>query len=186
MKLITTALLLGLVSMAAVAQQNPPRATRTPERTSQPTVIGDRTDGSEQQSNLPEEMRIRMAIERADGEHRKILDYVKKLTGLSAEVIASFRERGNFIPDDMKKLGDIQKLAKRILSHAGGNEVDDDPKENSKLTLAEAVDQLQAAVDKISDETISRTRHIVSATVIANSNHVINLTQLIRSKQKNH
>ena len=182
--LITAALLLGSVSMTAAAQQYPPKAARVPDRNSQPAVIGDRTDGAEQHSNLPEEMRIRMAIERADGEHRKVLDDVQKLAGLSAEFVAAFRNRGSLTPDDMKTLNNIRKLAKRILSHAGGDEVDDDTKEIDKLTVAEAVEHLQIAVDQIKDETISRTRHIVSATVIANSNQVINLSQLIRSKQK--
>jgi hypothetical protein len=133
---------------------------------------------------MPAEMRIRLAIERAEGEHRKILEDVKKLSDLSSEVSSAYHDRARLTSDDLKKLANIEKLAKRILSHAGGNEVDDKSPDIEDLPLAEAIDHLSTAASKIRNDMTAQTRHIVSASVIASSNEVINLSQLIRRRQK--
>jgi hypothetical protein len=133
---------------------------------------------------MPAEMRIRLAIERADGEHRKILEDVKKLSDLSNEVFSSYHDRAALTSDHIKKLASIEKLAKRILAHAGGSEVDDKSPDIEDLPLADAIAHLNTAASKIRNDMTSQTRHIVSASVIASSNEVINLSQLIRRRQK--
>ena len=69
-------------------------------------------------------MRIKMAIARAEENHKKFIDDVEKLSDLSDEVARGYGERKQLTSDDVKKLGTIEKLAKRILTHAGGDEVE--------------------------------------------------------------
>ncbi len=132
---------------------------------------------------MPEEMRIKMAIARAEEDHKKVLDDVEKLSSLSGEVLKDYSDSKQLSGDDIKKLGAIEKLAKKILSHAGGEEVD--PKKgNEQMTLADAIDLLGTTVANIKKEMTGETRFVVSANVIANSNEVISLSRLIRRAKK--
>ena len=132
---------------------------------------------------MPEEMRIKMAIARAEEDHKKILEDVEKLSNLSGEVVKDYGDTKQLSGDDVKKLGTIEKLAKRILNHAGGEEVDQ-KNTNEQLPLADAIDMLGTSVANIRKEMTAETRFVVSATVIANSNEVISLSRLIRRSKK--
>jgi hypothetical protein len=182
MRLFLPTLLLALLPVTASSQSNPPISK--PDRPTTSNVSGDRGDGADQEVNLPAEMRIRLAIERAEGEHRKVLEDVKKLSDLSNEVFSAYHDRARLTSDDMKKLTNIEKLAKKVLAHAGGNEVDDKSTDIEDIPLADAIDHLNTAASKIKNDMTSETRHIVSASVIASSNEVIHLSQLIRRRQK--
>ncbi|HEV8487998.1 MAG TPA: hypothetical protein VGV87_31045 [Blastocatellia bacterium] len=183
MRAVLPTLFVALLPLAAAGQGTPP-AKPQPRPAQPPTVSGDRNEASDQESNLPEEMRIRMAIERADGEHRKILEDVKKMSELTDEVSTAYGDRAQLSPDDVKKLSTIEKLAKRVLTHAGGSEVDDKSHDTESLSLGDAFHHMCAAVSRIKNDMTEQTRHIVSAVVIASSNEVITMTHLIRRKQK--
>jgi hypothetical protein len=137
----------------------------------------------DQDHAFPEDMRIRMAIERADIEYRKAIEDADKLSDMSAEVAKNYRDHGGLNADELKKVSAIEKLAKRILSQAGGDEVDDKEK-GAQHSLPEAIEQMSAAAANIQKSMKAQTRFVVSATVIASSNEVINLAQFIRHSLK--
>jgi len=166
-------------SAVAIGQAKPPVQTKTVPPPPPPSA----TDNSNQEmTHMPEEMRIKMAIARAEEDHKKILEDVEKLSNLSGEVVKDYGDSKQLSGDDLKKLGTIEKLAKRILTHAGGEEVD--PKNANELPLADAIDMLGTSVANIKKEMSAETRFVVSATVIANSNEVISLSRLIRRSKK--
>jgi hypothetical protein len=138
----------------------------------------------DQEVTLPEDMRIKMAIAREEHEYKKALEDVEKLSGLSEEVAKAYESRKQLSADDVKKLNAIEKLAKRVLNHAGGEEVGDKSGSVEHLALADAIDKLNAAAANIKKDVKAETRFVVSATVIANSNQVITLARLIRHTQK--
>jgi hypothetical protein len=160
-------------------------AARDPRGQQSPDLPGKQREGrwgDAQDSAVPEDMRRRMAMERAESEHRKVLEDVDKLQELSSEVARRYHEHGKLSNDDLKKVTTIEKLAKRVLNHALGDEVaDDSPK---LLTQAEAIDRMQTVAAKISATMKDETRYEVSAAVIADSNEVIHLAQMIRRAQK--
>lgn len=139
---------------------------------------------SEQDITLPDEMRARLAIERAEGEHRKFLEDVKELGDLSGQLTADYGKRGQLGSEDLKKVATIEKRAKRILGYAGGKEIDGKPSGPAQLTIKEAVAQMGALIEKLTKTVMTETRHVVSATVIADLNEVLNLAQFIRQSQK--
>jgi hypothetical protein len=143
-----------------------------------------RHSDSDQDINLPDEMKSRIAIERLEDEHRRFLEDVKRLDDLTAEVVKAYTDRKTLTGEELKKLGTIEKLAKRVLGRAGGSEVDDKKTESSPLRMEEAISALGAAVAGIKKSAMAETRHVISATVIGNSNEVINLAQFIRRTQK--
>jgi hypothetical protein len=176
-RLLAILICLVICSSASVAQD--------PQQKQPPDLPGKSREsrwGDEQDSGVPEDMRRRMAMERAESEHRKVLGDVEKLHELSSEVARRYQENRKLSNDDLKKVSTIEKLAKRVLSHALGDEVaDDSPK---PLTLAEAVDRMQTVAAKINATMKDETRFEVSAVVIADSNEVIHLAQIIKRAQK--
>ena len=169
-----------LLSASAILAQSA-RPSIRPSETRPP----DKYPADEQdESRLPEDMRIKMAIARAEEDHKKVLDDVEKLSDLSDEITRGYGERKQLSSDDFKKLGTIEKLAKRILDHAAGEEVDTKPNSTEHLLIPQAIEMLSTSVANIKKEMSVETRYVVSATVIANSSEVINLSRFIRRAKK--
>ncbi len=173
--------ILPLAFYAVPAQTQAPRPSTRPA-IKPPDKYPD--DDEQELSHLPEEMRIKMVIARAEEDHKKILEDVDKLSTLSNEIVKEYGDNKRLSADDMKKLGTIEKLAKRILTHSGGEEVDQKSGASENMPLAEAVDMLGTTVASIKKEMTAETRFVVSASVIANSNEVISLSRLIRHAKK--
>jgi hypothetical protein len=180
---VASLILLVLLTVAARAQDQ----AASPRTTTQPSSSGEGQFGRnkpDSEINLPDEMRSRMAIERADNEHRKILDAAKQLDELSVDVAKRFRETTRIGPEEIKKLATIEKLAKKILNGVAGEEVSAKDGNSEKLSLSDAVDHLSAAAANIDKNILTSTRFVVSAAVVADSNDVIHLTQFIRHAQQ--
>jgi hypothetical protein len=135
-----------------------------------------------QEWNLPPEMRARLAIERANNEHRKVLEDVDAMSELTEQVSRHYETQGKLSSGEMKGLEKIEKLAKRILLFAGGSEEKDDTLKS--LSLKEMIARLNEAVEKVKTTMAKEPRQVISATVIANSNETIILAQQIRRSQK--
>jgi DNA repair protein RadC len=175
-RLLGLSVWLILCSFAAVAQAAEPQHSPDP-----PAKAREDPWSNGQDSAVPEDMRLRMAMERAESDHRKILGEVDKLHELSSEVARGYQEHGKLSSDDLKKVTTIEKLAKRVLNHALGDEVtDDSPK---PLTLAEAIDRMKTVAAKINKAMKGESRFEVSAVVIADSNEVIRLANIIKRTQ---
>jgi len=140
-------------------------------------------DSRDQDIHLPDEMRSRMEIERAEHDYQKFLEDVNKLNDLASEVAKSYQEHNRLSAEELKKVGLIEKLAKKVLNRAGGDEVGGASKPG-QLTMADAVAQLSTDAATIKKNITTETRYVVSATVVANSNEVISLAQFIKRNQK--
>ena len=155
-------------------------------QTARPAIKPPETRTSDEQdgSRLPDDMRIKMAIARAEEDHKKILEDVEKLSELSDEIVRGYDKDKRLSSDDLKKLGTMEKLAKRILNHAGGEEVEPKSDSTETMLMDKAIDTLATTVANIRKEMTAETRFVVSATVIANSNEVISLSRFIRRAKK--
>jgi hypothetical protein len=183
-KILVSAILILLFALLAVAQTAQPS---TPNMTRPRPKVEKKDDlfkDEPQDLTLPEEMRIRMAIERANNEHRKIVADAEKLSDLTEELAKGFGERGSLAAAEIKLLGTIEKLAKRILSHAGGDEVDDRTGRIEQMGAADLVNNINTTAAEIKKTMTTETRHVVSATVIGGSNDIINMAQSLRRMQK--
>lgn len=165
-----------LIAGCAAAQTATPN--RPPVRVASPPPSA--IPGEQENTHIPEEMRIKMEIARADEEYKKTLEDADKLSSLSTEVTQAFHGAGKLAGDDLKKLGTIEKLAKRILTQAGGDEVGGSSADLQSKPLNDSLDQLSAAADLVQKSIKEQTRFVVSATVISNANDIIHLAQHIR------
>lgn len=166
-----------ILSFVAVAQNTPTGSKNRP-----PPTDEERADQLDQELNLPPEMRSRLAIERAKNEHRKIVEDAQKMNDLSVEIAKRYEERSQLSSDDMKNVGTIEKLAKRILNFAGGSE--EKIEEKRSLSLSDCIAQLSKAAENIQKILLAESRHVISAKLIADANEAVNLAQIIRHFQK--
>jgi hypothetical protein len=173
-------LLLAAASAAAQASTTRPKNPASPP----PPMSFPGGASDQENAHMPDDMRIRMAIARADAEYKKTLDDADKLSALSSEVARTFNDTGKLAGDDLKKVGTIEKLAKRILSQAGGDEVGAQSNDIQHRAVNEAVEQMSAAAGKVQKCIKEQTRFVVSATVISNANEIIHLAQHIRRTLK--
>lgn len=156
-------------------------ATAQTTRPAPETRVQDRLPKTEEQDGgLGQDMRVKMAIARAEGDHKKLLEDVEKLSSLSSEIAKGYGEHQRLSPDEIKKLGTIEKLARRVLTSSGGDEVD---QKSDPMQLGDAIDKLNTTAASIKKEITAETRFGVSATVIANSNEVISLARFIRQRK---
>jgi hypothetical protein len=171
-RLLLSLIVLGSAT-SSFAQSRSNRQALPPDR--DPIQIPTESDAG---VNLPDEMRIRMLIARRETEHKKVMESVDQLNDLSEQVATRFRRDGRLVEADLKLMGQIEKLARQVLSHAGGETVEE--KEEKKPTLGEAVDLIAAEAAKIKKDMTAETRYVVSAAVIASSNQVISLSRYVR------
>ena len=174
-RIVLVALFILAFASAATAQTTRPSIRPAETRTA---------DEEQENSRLPDDMRIKMAIARAEEDHKKVLEDVEKLSELSTEIARHYDERKRLSSDDVKKLATVEKLAKRILTHAGGEEVDSKSDSTENLSMEQALEMLSTTIANIRKEMSGETRFVVSATVIANSNEVISLSRFIRRAKK--
>lgn len=181
--IITAAALIIALEFQTAALSSAPQSGQ--DRRPPTTEVFPGSRASEQEgSGLPDEMRSRLRIERDEIEHKKILNSAKQLGELSLDVHRSYRERGKLASDDVKKLSTIEKLAKRILSHAGGEEFELKDKSAAPPTVSDAVNRLLVAASDVKEKITAETRFVVSTAVIEVSNEVIRLAQFIRRAKK--
>lgn len=173
------ALFILLLALAATAQT----PTTSPPIKPDSKPLDKMSKEDDQDIGFTQDMRIKMAIARAEAEHKKVLEDVEKLSSLSSEVAKDYGEHKRLSPGEIKKLGTIEKLARRVLTNAGGDEVDQKSDSFDHLHLADAIDKLNTTAASIKKEMTAETRFVVSATVIANSNEVISLARFIKQQK---
>jgi hypothetical protein len=169
--LITFTMLISLAASAQSTKPSPP-----------PLTDEERAEQLSQEMNLPPEMRSRLAIERANNEHRKIVEDAQKMNDLSVDIAKRYEERNNLSSDDLKNVGTIEKLAKRILTFAGGSE--EKIEEKRALSLSDCIIQLGKVAENVKKILLTESRHVISAKLIADANEAINLAQVIRQFRK--
>jgi hypothetical protein len=169
---LSVLLLVLLVSVGVAAQSEKTRVTGDP--------LEEPEQSRDADINIPAEMRSRLNIERAEDEHRKLVDDVKKMNDLSGELVSRYKHHHKLSDDDIKRINSIEKLAKRVLNRSLGKE--ERPDDLPQFSMG--VVQLGSATQKIQKVVAAETRFVVSATVIGTSNEVICLTEYIRQLQK--
>lgn len=172
MKFVLIILFLVFSSTAAAQSPDFPNAKERPR--------SERDLGPEQ--DLPPEMRARLEIERRDNSHKKILEEAQRLDDLASGIAKHFQQSGSLSSDDMKDLSTIEKLAKRILDFAGGSE---EKVDNFKPSaLGDMLNHLCTLSAKVNNILKTETRHVISATLVADSNETITLVQFIKKNVK--
>ena len=177
-------LLIGFVLNAQVtfAQHSSPRPTPTP-RVSDGIEASDKSaisDDSRPMTTFEEELRAKRAIKIAEKEHEENISRAREISDIAKQLQVSFKAKSTIDRDDNKKLDRLEKLTKKIRGEAGGEseevEIVDRPTDAQK-----AITQIAGKAQALSDSVQKTPRQVVSASVIASANVLLELIRIARS-----
>jgi hypothetical protein len=170
--LSTVILLFGSALLEAKAQ-------RSGSDNSSPLIPG---IGKEAPTMIGPEAEIyhRAAIKREVEAHREMLERAQENTRLGAELLAAVGKGAQPNGLDLKKLDQMEKLARKIRGGAGGSQ-DDEMLQNPPRELVAAVQTLAEASEHLLKDVEKTSRLVTSATVIKRSNEVIQLVRHVKS-----
>lgn len=147
-------------------------------QTSSPTQKSDSEKGSPE-----EEMLRRAEIRHSENTHKEMVERAVETAQIGEEILSSFKKSQAFGRDDLKKLERMEKLARKIRGGTGGSD-DDAPLDNPPAKLEAAVTRLAELSETLKKNVKNTSRLVISASVINNSNELLELIRHIRSFQK--
>jgi hypothetical protein len=134
---------------------------------------------SQAHDSMAEEVRAKRAIQYAEKQYKQHLNRARELSDLGKELDASFQRKKSLDDDDCKKLERLEKLTKRIRDEAGGS--DDEAKiDNLPANLAGAVNRVAEISESLREKIQKTPRQVVSTTVIADANVLLELIHMVR------
>lgn len=140
-----------------------------------------RSDPFEDESNKTiEEMRARWEIKYAEKEQLENLNRAREVAQLGSEIYSSFTNTKTFSQTEKKKLDRLEKVTRKIRTHAGGSDgevtIENMPSQTEPALkrLAEMADELRKAVEKTP-------RQVVSAAVIERANEMLEVIRYVRT-----
>ncbi len=179
-KILCLSLLAATFCITAIAQSDANRKADDQAQVGgrQSRASGD--DDSRPMGSPEDEMRARNEIKYYEKLHQENVDRAREAAELSTKLRAVYDTNKSFGPAERKNLERIEKLVRRIRTAAGGSNGDADetdalrdlPAALSRLT--EASDALRMGVEKTP-------RMVVSATVIEQSNELLQLLRYLRA-----
>lgn len=120
----------------------------------------------------------RMQIKREEDEHKKLVEKALQIKE-AAEGLNKESGSPHLARTADKKLREIEKSAKQIRTESGGAD-DGKQLEAPPKTLADALKRLSDASERLQVSMEKTSRHIVSASVIAETSEIIQLVKIIR------
>lgn len=173
---------LGLAGLALIAQLSlNAQVVRPPTPPTTITADKSRPDSEEQAPTaLDYELRAKRAIKYAEKEHQQNLTRAREASELGSALAAAFKQNRSLGSSDLKKLEKLEKIAKKIRSEAGASD-DDFELEQKPNDLAEAVDSVAKVSTSLSEKVLKTPRRVVSASIIEESNVLLELIRIVRT-----
>ena len=165
----------AIIVTAQVTPSTEPEKTPRPPRPQSPLPRRDETP----LGSFEEELRAKRAIKLAEKEHEENLNRARQVAELAKQLQIRLKDKSAIDRDSVKKLERLEKLTKKIRSEAGGQD------EEVKIVerpadITAAVDQLAESAESLAKEVQNTPRQVVSASVIGNANHLLELIKLLR------
>jgi hypothetical protein len=122
---------------------------------------------------------VKRRIKLAEKEHKETLDRARETAQLGSELRESVRRVKLLLPEDVKKLERMEKLAKKIRGEAGGS---DDAVEiiNAPHDLQSAVEKLTELSNELCERVEKTSRMEVSAAVIDRANQLLEVIKMMK------
>ena len=129
---------------------------------------------------MEEEMRAKRAIKTAEKDHQENLKRAHELAEIGKNLKETLKDKSTLDRDSLKKVERLEKLAKKIRSEAGGEE-EDVTIPNRPSDLSSTVTQIAEASETLCKSVQDTPRQVVSASVIANANVLLELIKVART-----
>jgi hypothetical protein len=131
------------------------------------------------------EMMFKMQIDKEKKDYDEMLERGEEAMTLSKEIEKSYEKTGSLSQDDREKLGDVEKLVKKIRGELGGEDGDkSEADSDSPKDVVNGVKYLARSTADLVDELKKTTRFSISAAAIESSNTVLGVLRFLRLKDK--
>jgi Mg/Co/Ni transporter MgtE len=166
--------LLGAVSTFAQIRPSPtPPPPEPPAGPSKP-------DSSSTDFGSPEsEMRAKLALKADKKQYDENVARAREVADLATQLSNTYEAKALFDSTDSKKLERLEKLTKKIRNEAGGSDTDPETKDIPAGMLA-VVKRVAEVADDLRKLVETTPRHVISASVIDQSNKLLGLIQHLR------
>jgi hypothetical protein len=145
-------------------------------------VFGDRR---EPEPKGIKEMLSKMQIEKEKKDYDEMLERGEEALNLSNEIERSYEKTGVLTGDDREKLGNVEKLVKKIRGELGGEDDDkSDSDMDSPKDVVSGIKYLAKSTADLVNELKKTTRFSISAAAIESSNTVLGVLRVLRLKDK--
>ncbi|HTK24976.1 MAG TPA: hypothetical protein VL327_00325 [Pyrinomonadaceae bacterium] len=147
-------------------------------------IFGNQRDREPEPKSI-KEMMFRMQLDKEKKDYDEMLERGEQALNLSKEIEKSYDKTGALTESDREKLGDIEKLVKKIRGELGG-EGDDRPDSDADnpKDVVTGVKYLAKSTADLVDELKKTTRLSISAAAIESSNTVLGVLRFLRLKDK--
>ena len=129
-------------------------------------------------------MRAKREIRYAEKEHQENLTRARQASELGNALAIAFKQNRLLGSADLKKLEKLEKITKKIRSEAGASD-DDFELEQKPNDLAEAIDSVAKVSTSLSEKVLKTPRRVVSASIIEESNVLLELIRIVRTRCRN-
>lgn len=134
-----------------------------------------------------QDMLYRMQSEKIKKEYDELLDRGQQAATLTGDLERSVSSVGKLSSDDIGKLGDLEKLVKKIRDGLGGGDDDVDPailSAEKQSGIASNVKYLNDSAGSLLEELKRSTRFSISVNAIECSNSMLRTIQFLRTTKK--
>ena len=127
-----------------------------------------------------QELLKELEIKRAEGTHKQNVERAKESAQLSTELRDSYAQQKTLSQSDLKKLSRLEKLARQLRSDSGGS-ADEEPLKEPPKDLSATLSRLATLTDDLRKGVEKTPRQVVSASLIAQTNELIELIKVART-----
>lgn len=121
-----------------------------------------------------------LQLKREKESYQQNIERAKENARLSTEILDALTRNKSIGQEEIKKLGRMEKLSRQIRSNAGGSG-DKFELENPPREIEETVKRLSCLADELNKRLDKTTRHVVSASLIQQTNEMIELIRYARA-----
>jgi hypothetical protein len=169
---VLTSILIASLSLATYAQ---------PVLVKQDTTPIDHAPQKPGEFGAPtEEMLRRAEIRHEEESHKEMVERSDEAAQIGDEILSSFKKNSSLSTNDFKKLERLEKLARKIRGSAGGSD-DEEALQDPPVKIESAVTRLAEISGALKKSVEKSSRLVISASVIKNSNEMIELIRHIRN-----
>ena len=170
--LILTIVVCGLLFLPAIA--------RAQIRPPSPSQMDPSAPRERPLTEMEEELRAKQAIKYAEKGHQDNLNRAKEIADIGKELKAAINDTPLLGRESEKKLERLEKLTRKIRGEAGGDDQDVEIP-NRPADVPSTITRIAEAAETLSKDVRNTPRQVVSASVIAKANVLLELIKIVRT-----
>src|SRR6185295_1577327 len=171
---LVSLILVLLFSISTAVAQTTQNAQNTTPRPSPSPIEGSKSSPDVPLTTFEEELRAKHAIKLAEKDHQENVNRAREIGDLGKQIQEGLKNKTNLDRGLLKKIDRLEKLTKKVRGEAGGDDQEIDIG-NRPSDIPSAATRIAEVAESLSKDVQGTPRQVVSASVIANANVLLEL-----------